>query len=405
MKKTLIFAFFIFLAIIAMYYIFFQKNLNNIASNKPSEIVIGYNADQSVSSVAGYGVSSRDGFEIAVDEINGSGGILGKKIRTVIMDDKGDKEISKKNMEQLIFQEKAIAIIGPANSANALNWIDLAEENEVTVIVPIATASEITTKFSNRPRNYIFRISSLDKEQARLLIAWAIKKTNNGRIAVIHDSAAYGVNGLKDANEVLSRWGKIPVFTKSFNKGSSVAEFTEIIKSAKDAGADGIYLYSYADSSSDFLKALEQVKGYNPIIFGPAANAVELWKLAGPLASRLVFASGILYDQNAKTKELNQKIIDKYGRPAPIFASAANAYDSVKLLEAAIKNAGTLDKKTVRDALENVQGAHGVIKTYEKPFSKSDHEGITARDMSLNYWVDGKVVKYPDEDIYNMEIK
>ena len=373
-------------------------------SSGQDEIVIGYNADQSNSSVAGYGVSSREGFQLAVDEINARGGILGKKIRTVILDDKGDKNISRKNMEQLIFQENATAVIGPANSANALYWLDLPQDNEMTVIVPIATASEITTRYADRPRNYIFRISSLDKEQTRLLVAWALRKTNNGKIAIIHESTPYGTQGAKDVSEVLARWGKTPVLVRGFDKGISAENLTPIIESAKAAGADGICFYSYADSSADLLKTLDQVKDYNPVVFGPAANAVELWKLSGPLASKLVFASGVLYSRDDRTKELYQKIIDKYGSPPPIFASAANAYDAVYLLEAAIKKAGTLDRAAVRDALENVQNVQGVIKLYDKPFSRENHEGLSAKDMSLNHWVDGKVLKL-DEDVSSLEIR
>jgi len=82
-------------------------------------------------------------YKMAVDEINAAGGILGKQIRPVILDDQADKNISKANMEQLIFEENAVAVIGPANSANALYWLDLAQDNEMIVISHIATATEM----------------------------------------------------------------------------------------------------------------------------------------------------------------------------------------------------------------------------------------------------------------------
>ena len=372
--------------------------------NEPTEIVIGYNADQSVGATKSFGVWGRQGFEVAVDEINASGGILGKKIKAVILDDKADKEISKKNMEQLIFQDKALAVVGPANSANALYWLDLAQENETIIISHVATATEITTKYAERPRNYIFGIRTLDKDQIRLFVAWAIRKTNNGKIAIIYDSTAYGTQGLKDVTEVMARWGKTPVFTKSFDKGISVEDLTKIIESAKTAGADAIISYTYADSNADVLKATDKVKNYNPVLVGTAANIAGLWQLAGPLASKLIFAAPVGAEFNENTKILNQKIIDKYGQAPFLLSSAASGYDAVYFLKTAIEKAGTTDKVAVRDAMETIGSFTGTMRVFVKPYSKQNHEFLTPRDSFLSQWVDGKIVIL-DEDISNLEIR
>ncbi len=389
---------FILLALIAV------SGCTSDTTTVSDEIVIGYNADQSGGSVAPYGVAGRYGFEIAVEEINAAGGILGKQIRAVILDDQADKEISKQNMEQLIFEEGAIAVIGPANSANALYWLDIPQENEVVVISHIATASEITTRYSDRPRNYIFRVSSLDSEQTRLYIAWIIKETNNGKIAIVHDTGAYGTKGADGVNDALASWGKTPVIVESFDAGASAEDLVPILESVKDAKADGIVFFCYADSSAALLEALEQVEDYDPVLVGPAANAVELWDLAGERATKLVFTSSLTPDLNEEAKELNQKIIDRYGEPPPIFSTAANGYDAMQLLAAAIENAGTLEGSAVRDSLEGIENVQGVHRFYVKPFSKENHEGLTAADMHLFHWVDGKLVAL-DEDISQLEIR
>jgi branched-chain amino acid transport system substrate-binding protein len=79
------------------------------------------------------------------------------------------------------------------------------------------------------------------------------------------------------------------------------------------------------------------------------------------------------------------------------FPCSAQAYDSVMLLAAAMKAAGTTDGEKVAAALENVNNVEGVIKTYNKPFSKTDHEGLGVADFYLAKWKNGTtVVRYED---------
>lgn len=394
---------------LAAYFLLTNRS-QNTAQKKDTEpvfdgdIVIGYNADQTVSSTAGFGVSGVHGLQIAIDEINAEGGVLGKKLRAVVLDDRGDKEISKKNIEQLIFQDNAVAIIGPANSANALYWLDIPQNNGVTIISNIATATEITTKFQDRPKNYIFRVSSLDNEQTRLLVAWMLRKTKNGKIAIIHEDTPYGTKGAKDATEVLARWGKTPVLVKSFQKDTDISSLAKIIQSAKSAGADGIYTYGYADTTSNILKALEQIKDYKPVLTGAAANRlIEIWEKAGPLATNLYIPAGVTPDGNDYAKSLNKKVIEKFGT-TPIFSTVAQTYDIVQLLSSAITKAGTVEREAVRDAYENVENVQGVVKFYTKPYSKESHEALSVKELTVAHWVNGELLKI-DEDVSTLEIR
>jgi len=388
----------------AAYFYSDMKRAETAPEEPKEDIVIGYNAPLTVNSVADFGIAGRQGFEIAIDEINARGGILGHRVRGVILDDKGDKELSKKNMEQLIFQDKALAVVGPGNSGNALYWLDLPQENEVIQIVHIATATEITKRFEDRPRNYIFRLSGLDIEQVRVLIAWSLKKAEKGRIAVLHDTTGYGTQGAKDVTEVLARWGKTPALVRGFEKTSTEAQLVAYIEAARDAGADVLYLYSLADSNAALVKALDKVEGYDPIVLASASIAVkQFWDLAGPLAERVHFSSPLYAEYNAGTKRLNQKIVDRYGTPPPTFSTAAYGYEAVLMLESAIVRARSLDRRAVRDALEGTVRFEGT-RVYEKPFSKDDHEGSSIEYVFLARWDDGDV-KRLNEETAGLEIR
>jgi len=77
--------------------------------------------------------------------------------------------------------------------------------------------------------------------------------------------------------------------------------------------------------------------------------------------------------------------------------TAAQSYDSVMLLAAAIKQAGTTDGAKVQKALENLPRTEGVVKTYEKPFNKTNHEALSVTDFHLAQWKDGRIVSYDDD--------
>ncbi len=369
----------------------------------PDEIVIGYNSDQSAGATAAFGGWGAQGFQVAVDEINANGGILGKQVRGIVLDDENNETLSMENLEYLN-SEGALAVIGPSTSAIAFSWLDYMQNNEIIMISHIAGASGITTKFEDRPRNYIFRIANQDIEQVRLFVAWGIEETNNGKFAIIHDSTAYGTQGIKDVNEVLAAWGKTPVYTASFDRGESVENLTNLLQSAKDAEADAIVLYALVDSNADILKALENVEDYDPVMIGTAANAVHMWTLAGELANKLVFTSPLKADYNDNSAELNQKIIDKFGQEPAILASAASGYDSVIAIKTAIEEAGTTDPSAVRDALETIDSLDAIMRVFDDPFSKENHELLKATDVFLARWTDGKIV-FLDIDTSTLEIR
>jgi branched-chain amino acid transport system substrate-binding protein len=369
------------------------------------DIVIGYNAPLTVNAVADFGIASKMGFETAIDEINARGGILGRRVRGIVLDDQGDKDLSRKNMEQLILQDEVLAVVGPGNSGNALHWLDLPQDNETVLIVPIATATEITQRYADRPRNYIFRTSVLDIDQARMLIAWAFSKAGEGKVAILHDNTGYGRQGVKDVIDVLERWGKAPVLVQEFDKATATVDTLEAhVRSAQAAGADILYTYSLADSNADAMKALGRVSGYEPIVLAPAANAVRpFWDRAGELAERGHFASPLYADRNDATRALLAKFIARYGTPPPTFGTAAYGYDAVMLLEAAIIKAGSVDHIKVRDALEATQGFQGV-STSGSPFSKNDHEASSPAQVFMARWEDGEVV-YDGDALEGIEIR
>lgn len=358
------------------------------------DIKIGYNSDQSGGGAAEHGVSGRFGVEAAVEDINKAGGVLGRKIVLVNRDDTGQPPKSIQNMNELIDSEKVVAVIGPVNSGNALAWLHLPQQKKIPVISHVATATEITKRYEKEPKNYIFRVSMVDREQVALLAAYAVKASKTKKIALIADSTGYGQGGVKDAIEILKLHGVTPVANEKFQPKDT--DMTSQLSKVKTSGADVLIVYALADANANLVKSMDKMNFF-PVTIGSWANlATPFVNIAGKrLAENLIFAASVTETSNARAKALNARILAKE-KNLPIFVCAAQGYDSMMILAAAIKKAGSTDGEKIRDALEAIDGVQGIIKTYNKPFSKTQHEGLGVADFRLAKWKDGKVVDFED---------
>ena len=366
-------------------------------SAQAQDIKIGYTADQSASGVAELGIAGRWGFEAAIEDINKSGGILGRKVVGVIRDDQGTPPKAIQTVQELIDSEKVSGIVGPANSGNALAWLHIPQQKKVPVVVPIGTATEITTRYAKEPQNYLYRISMVDREQVALLGAYAVKASKDKKIAILADSTGYGQGGIKDATEILALHGVKPVAVEKY--GPKDTDMTSQLNKIKAAGADTVIIYGIADGAAQVLRSMEKIN-YMPITLGTWGNLSSLLpKMAGTkLAEHLIMAASTTEDTSDKTKSLGKRVRVNFPT-LTTFPCSAQAYDSVMLLAAAMKQAGSTDGEKVAAALENLSKTEGVIKTYDNPFSKANHEGLSVSDFYLARWKGSEVVRFED-DVY-----
>lgn len=360
------------------------------------DIRIGYNADQSGTGAAELGVAGRYGLEAAVEDINKAGGLLGRKVAVVVRDDQGQPPKSIQNMTELIDSEKVVGVLGPVNSGNALAWLHLPQQKKIPVIVPIATATDITKRYQNDAQNFIFRVSMVDREQAALLVAYAVKSSKNKKVAFLADSTGFGQQGTKDLEEILALHGMKPVAVEKF--GPKDTDMTSQLAKIRDSGADTLILYGLADANAQILRSMEKIN-YFPTTVGTWGNmSTPLLNIAGKkLAEHIIFATSTAEDSNPKATELAARVRAKYPALAT-FVAAAQTYDSAMLLAAAITQAGTTDGAKVQAALDDLKSpVVGVVKTYQKPFAKTNHEALNVSDFRLGRWKDGRVVTLQDD--------
>ncbi len=359
-------------------------------------IKIGLNSDLSATGSADFGISARAGAAEAIREINAAGGVLGEQLELVTRDDVGSPPKGIQNTNELVNNIGVKAMLGGVNSGNMLAWLHLVQNKKIPTISPVATATDITVRYVKAPQNYIFRVSMRDKDQLTLLTAYAAKASPEGKIAVIADTTGYGQQGAKDAVELLALHGVKPVAVEKF--GPTDTDMTSQLNKIRSAGADTLIVYALADANAHVMRSLEKID-YWPTTLASWANLSSPFvRIAGAdLAKKMIFTASITEDSSAQSKALYETLLKANDGRLPTYVMAAHAYDSVKLLAAAMEQAQSTDGEKVQQALENLKNVQGVIKAYDHPFTHENHEALSYKDFRLVRWEEGTVVSVDDK--------
>lgn len=343
------------------------------------------------------GVSMRDGVKLAVAEINAKGGVLGKKIELVERDDEAKNERGVQVAQELINKEKVVAAVGYANTGVALAATRFFQEAKIPVFDNIATGSIVTKQFlpPRYPDNYVFRNAANDTIQSAMIVEEAIGRRKLTKVAILADSTNYGQLGREDLEKALAKKGIKPVAVEKFNI-KDVDMTAQLLKS-KQAGAQAILTYGIGPELAQIANGMEKLGWKVPMIGSWTLSMGNFIDNAGKNGEGAVMPQTFIQEGNTPKRKA---FIDAYLKayhpkdnriPSPV--SAAQGYDSIYLLAAAIKQAGSTDGPKIRAALENLnEKIDGVVTTYNKPFTRDDHEAIKPGMPVMGEVHDGHVI-------------
>jgi branched-chain amino acid transport system substrate-binding protein len=327
------------------------------------------------------GVSMRDGVRLATEEINKAGGVLGRKIVLVERDDEAKNERGVQIAQELINKEKVAAAVGYINTGVSLASQRFFQEAKIPVMNNVSTGSIVTNQFPKDPDNYIFRNSAPDNIQAPMIVEEAITRRGYKKVAILADSTNYGQLGREDLEKALAAKGVKPVAEEKFNIKD--VDMTAQLLKAKEAGAEVVLTYGIGPELAQIANGMTKLGWKVPMIGSWTLSMANYIDNAGPGGEGARMPQTFIQEPTTPKRKAFIESYLKTFKPknnridSPV--SAAQGYDSVYLLAAAIKQAGTTDGPKVREALENLQApVAGVVTTYNKPFSKTDHEAITA---------------------------
>lgn len=327
------------------------------------------------------GVSMRDGVKLAVAEINKAGGVMGRQLELVERDDEAKNERGVQIAQELINKEKVVATVGFINTGVALAAQRFYQDAKIPVMNNVATGSLITQQFKDQPENYIFRNSANDSIQAPMIVEEAIAKRHYKKVAILADSTNYGQLGRADLEKALDLKGIKPVAVEKFNIKD--VDMTAQLLKAKEAGAEAILTYGIGPELAQIANGMTKLGWKVPMIGSWTLSMANYIDNAGPGGEGARMPQTFIQEP---TTPKRQSFIISYLKTfnpknaridSPV--SAAQGYDSIYLLAAAIKQAGSTEGPKIKAALEDLKApVEGVVTTYNKPFSAGDHEAITA---------------------------
>jgi branched-chain amino acid transport system substrate-binding protein len=337
------------------------------------------------------GTASRLGAELAISEINQAGGFLGRKLELVVRDDKANPDDGLGAAHDLVINQKVDFTIGFSNSGVALQALDVFQEHKHLLLVPVATATALTTKIPPRD-SYIFRLSMPDRLQAAALVDDALKHSNE--IAVFADTTGHGEGGFNDVVKLLEARQVKPVYTARYPVG--VKSLTDEVKKAKAAGADVIICYSLAPEWA-VLATSHVEAGFRGRLYGPwtASHRMVVDRAGAGAAEGIMMVQTFIQDWGHERSSSFVLRLKRQAQSAQLgsLMAAAQTYDAVNLLlHAMFQTHGNTSGPALKRALENLEHSYtGVVTIYDRPFTSDDHEAYTRNMAWLGVWNNGEV--------------
>ena len=349
------------------------------------------------------GVSMRDGVRLAAAEINARGGILGRQIELVERDDEAKNERGVQVSQELINKEKVVATLGYINTGVSLASQRFYQEAKIPVLNNVATGSIVTKQFlpPEHADNYIFRTSANDTIQSGMIVHEAIENRKYAKVAILADSTNYGQLGREDLEKALAAKNIKPVAVEKFNVKDT--DMTAQLLKAKEAGAQAILTYAIGPELAQIANGMEKLGWKVPMIGSWTLSMGNFIDNAGKNGEGARMPQTFIQEPNTPKRkafiEAYQKAYNPPNGRIPSPVSAAQGYDSMYLLAAAIKQAGNTDGVKIREALENLkEKIEGVVTTYDHPYTHDNHEAITKEMVVMGEVRDGHVVHAYESD-------
>jgi branched-chain amino acid transport system substrate-binding protein len=338
------------------------------------------------------GESMRNGVRLAVEEINGIGGIHGRLIELIERDDQANNELGAKIADELT-RMRVSATIGIVNTGVGLASIDYYQTAKIPLMIAVSTGPSLTRKYMPpaAPANFIFRVSPTLDLEARI-IASDLKRRGLTRVALMADVTPYGDSGQQAFSEQARLAGLDVVAQLRFRIGES--DMNSLLQRARAAGALVVVGWGIGPELAQIARGMQTMGWRVPLVGSWTLSMRNFIDAAGASGEGALMPQTFIQDAGSTNKN---SFLLAYRRsfrtdliPSPM--SAAQGYDGMHLLALAMRQSKSLDGDTLRRALESLEFRHqGVVTSYEKPFSTGDHDAITANMMVMGRVSAGRV--------------
>jgi branched-chain amino acid transport system substrate-binding protein len=305
---------------------------------------------------ATFGISTERGARIAVDEINAAGGIKGRKLELVVLDDQGKTDEATSAVTRLIDVNNAVAIIGEVASTLSLAGGRIAQRRQIPMVSPSSTNPKVT-----EVGDYVFRVCFLDPFQGFVMAKFARERLKLNKVAVLKDVRNDYSIGLSDAFQkaFVELGGQI---TTEESYGAGDTEFSAQLTKIKATAPEGLYVPGYYTEVGAIARQARRLGLTVPMMGGDGWESPELRNIGGKDIVGSYFSNHFAHDKPSETaKKFIAAHQAKYHEPASALGSLG--YDAVMVIADAMKRAPDLTPKSIRDALAQTKDFPAVTGT------------------------------------------
>ena len=327
-----------------------------------------------------YGTAVKNGAQIAVDEINAAGGINGKQIEYRFEDDQNDAEKAV-NAYNTLKDWGMQMLVGTTTTAPCIAVAGKTASDNIFQITPSASSPDVLSSGNGN----VFQVCFTDPNQGIASAQYIAENKLATKIGIIYDSSDVYSSGIEEKFEAEAKTQGLNIVSKAAFTADSKTDFGTQLQKAKDAGADLLFLPIYYQEASIILKQADTM-GYKPKFFGVDGmdGILTVENFDTKLAEDVMLLTPFAADAKDKTVQNFVKTYKEKYKDTPN-QFAADSYDAVYALKAAIEESKATTDMSASDMCDALKGAMTKIKM----------QGLTGGEDGLTWKESGEVTKSP----------
>ena len=333
---------------------------------------------------AKFGEIEKQSFDMALEEINGGGGIKGKKLEFIMEDDTGRPEVGRSVVEKLITKDKVVMLGGGYSSSVTFGVAGVAQQNRVPFLVNTGSADKIT----EQGWDYIFRLNPPVSEYASGVETFLAEVVKPKDAVILHENSLFGTKGAKAFQKSCKKLGIKVLMTEGYEHGG--IDFKPVLVKVKQLNPDLVYMISYIMDASLLMRQARELKLTPRLFVGGAAGFTlpEFDQNAGKAANFVVSAT--LWHQVLPlpgAMDYFNRFKGRYNKDTEYHG--AEAYAAAYVIKDVLQRAKSFSPEDIKQALSETK-----LMTVFGPVKFTSYDKKTNQNRLTTYvvqWQNGKL--------------
>ncbi len=355
------------------------SNTTSGNKNDPDTVRVGLNYELS-GPVATYGQGLTAGIELAIEEINKDGGILGKQVEIIKVDNKSEDSETANVSTRLATRDNVVALLGPATSGNTKAATPAAMQNKIPLISASATADDITVDSNGNVREYIFKTCFSDSFQGVMMAGFAFEDLGLKKAAILSDTTSDYAKGLsKSFQKTYEELGGTILAEEAYQAKDT--DFKAVLTNLKGLNPDVLFVPGYYEEVGLIVRQARELGLNVPILGADGYESPKLTEIAGKDVLNDVYYSSHYspMDDSEEVVSFKENFKAKYNDEADAFN--ALGYDMAYFFKDALERAGEVDTEKLKDALASTKDFSGVTGTFSIDENHNPVKSVTIIEM------------------------